>query len=221
MYPVRPTKPISLFENNNSNCIPPIWSQNFTSFHPIFPLLSQTSSLFAERTTSKNIPSLLPSVSSLPSFLPTDPFMSTVTPFSVTLIRGDKLETINLRLQLTSNENVIEDILSTREHCDNVVLLCFSRAGQYFHVVFCSAPDGLNIGDQFNMPAKWQSLCKEANIKKANIRNGIVIRNIEFGEEIIICNEVEALLLEPSKMLQNDKQGQQLEMKQQKLNETG
>ncbi|EJD73444.1 hypothetical protein LOAG_15477, partial [Loa loa] len=67
------------------------------------------------------------------------------------------------------------------------------------------------------MPPKWQSLCKAANIEEANIRNGIVLRNIEFGEEIIICNEPEVSLLEPSKMHQNDKQGQQLEKIQQEL----
>lgn len=71
------------------------------------------------------------------------------------------------------------------------------------------------------MPSKWQSLCKVANVEEANIRNGIVLRNIEFGEEIIICNESEALLLESSKMLQNNMKDQQLEMMQQELTETG
>ncbi|EJW74482.1 hypothetical protein WUBG_14610, partial [Wuchereria bancrofti] len=62
------------------------------------------------------------------------------------------------------------------------------------------------------MPSKWQSLCKAANKEKANIWNGIILRPIEFGQEIIICNEPETLIFEPSKMPQNDKQGQQLEM---------
>uniref|UniRef100_A0A0R3RS68 Zinc finger protein n=1 Tax=Elaeophora elaphi TaxID=1147741 RepID=A0A0R3RS68_9BILA len=110
---------------------------------------------------------------------------------------------------------VIKDILSKREYCDNVLLLCFSRAGRYFHVVFCSSPDGFSTGDQFSiiqMPAKWQSLCKAANMEEANVRNGIVLRNIEFGEEIIICNESEALLQKSRKILQSDKPSQQLEI---------
>lgn len=70
------------------------------------------------------------------------------------------------------------------------------------------------------MPAKWQSLCKASNIEKANIRNGIILRNIKFGEEIIICNESEALLFEPKKTIENDKPSQQLEL-QHELTDTG
>ncbi|VDN91592.1 unnamed protein product [Brugia pahangi] len=184
---------------------------------------NMTSLSFAERTLSKNTSAPLPSSSSsspstltLPSLLPTDLFMSTI-PFPVTLIRGDKLQMVNLQLQLTSNESVIKDILSSKEYCDNVLLICFACAGRYFHVIFCSAPNGFNRGDQLTIPSKWQSLCKTANKEEANIWNGIVLRPIEFGQEIIICNEPETLTLEPSKMLQNDKEGQQLEMIQQGL----
>uniref|UniRef100_A0A1I7W2W5 Uncharacterized protein n=1 Tax=Loa loa TaxID=7209 RepID=A0A1I7W2W5_LOALO len=142
MYPFRLSKSTSLFENNNdSNSVLPIWFQNFSFGHPIFPLLSQTSSSFSERTLSEYVPSLppiqlqpqppppqpqppppplplqpvpppppslsslssSPSTLSLPSLLSTDPFMSSI-PFPITLIRGDKLQTVNLQLQLTSNE---------------------------------------------------------------------------------------------------------------------
>ncbi|VDO32349.1 unnamed protein product [Brugia timori] len=189
---------------------------------------NMTSLSFVERTLSNNISAPLPSSSSsssspstltLPSLLPTDLFMSTI-PFPVTLIRGDKLQMVNLQLQLTSNETVIKDILSSKEYCDNVLLICFACAGRYFHVIFCSAPNGFNRGDQLTIPSKWQSLCKTANKEEANIWNGIVLRPIEFGQEIIICNEPETLTLEPSKMLQNDKEGQQLEMIQQGLTHT-
>ncbi|VIO88446.1 Zinc finger, C2H2 type family protein [Brugia malayi] len=218
-------------DNNNSNnngSVQPTWFKNFSSVYPVFPFLSQTSLSFAERTLSNNISAPLPSSSSsssspstltLPSLLPTDLFMSTI-PFPVTLIRGDKLQMVNLQLQLTSNETVIKDILSSKEYCDNVLLICFACAGRYFHVIFCSAPNGFNRGDQLSIPSKWQSLCKTANKEEANIWNGIVLRPIEFGQEIIICNEPETLTLEPSKMLQNDKEGQQLEMIQQGLTHT-
>lgn len=122
MDPIRPSKSTALFENNNnndndnnndSNSVLPIWFRNFTSGHSIFSLLSQTSSSFAERTLSKSVPaqpplpisssSTPPSVLSLSSFLSTDPVMSAI-PFPITLIRGDKLQTVNLRLQLSSNE---------------------------------------------------------------------------------------------------------------------
>uniref|UniRef100_A0A915PD06 C2H2-type domain-containing protein n=1 Tax=Setaria digitata TaxID=48799 RepID=A0A915PD06_9BILA len=57
-------------------------------------------------------------------------------------------------------------------------------------------------------------------MEEANVMNGIVLRNIEFGEEIIICNESEAPLLEPSTLLQKDKHGPEPEMAQLKSNET-
>lgn len=104
------------------------------------------------------------------------------------------------------NFTVIKDILSTREHCDNVLLLCFSRAGQYFHVVFCSAPEGFSSGEEFSIPSKWQSLCKAANVEEANVRrNGIVLKDIKFGEEIIVYDESKTLLPQ-SNLIFNDKE---------------
>uniref|UniRef100_A0A915PRK4 Uncharacterized protein n=1 Tax=Setaria digitata TaxID=48799 RepID=A0A915PRK4_9BILA len=87
-----------------------MWFQNITSTYPIIPILSQTSSSssssFAETMVSENInvPLSLPSLLPLSAFPPADPFMMT-TSFPITLIRGDKLQTINLQLQLTANDS--------------------------------------------------------------------------------------------------------------------
>ncbi|VDK80641.1 unnamed protein product [Litomosoides sigmodontis] len=220
--------------DNESDSVIRTWFKNLSSDHFIFPFLPSASASFTRRTLSKNVvppPAPQPPAPSLPP--PPPPALSATLPLSSPrsthpLIRCQlvndetKLDyygsiVIEIKNSLDEEQEemifkrfhhpltVINDIVSTGECCENVLLLCFSCAGRYFHVVFCSATNGFNAGDQFNMPAKWQSLCKASNIEKANIRDGIVLRNIAFGEEIVVCNESEALLLERRKRIRTEK----------------
>ncbi|VDM99594.1 unnamed protein product [Thelazia callipaeda] len=237
----------------------PLWYQHcapqYQTLLSSIPSQTTTPAWFNNRIIPKSIPLLplppiflpnqplmtMPSLPPLPTATPTSlqslPFIqkslslpsSSLASFPVTLLRGDRL-----LIPHTANSKftMIKEILSTKELCNNVLLLYFSRAGCYFHVVFCSAPDGFNTGEEFCIPAKWQSLCKVAKMPEANVRNGIVLRNIEFGEEIIICKDSEGpnemqevnkkiLGIQLNEEILEKESNQKLEMLEQRSTEAG
>ncbi|VDK40232.1 unnamed protein product [Gongylonema pulchrum] len=91
MYSVR-QQPASPFEGSSSSSTIPVWFQNFTPNNAIFPFLLPA-------TASTLLGSMVPKA--LPPLLAANPAKN----LTLTLIRGDLPEAINLQLQLTNDQN--------------------------------------------------------------------------------------------------------------------
>uniref|UniRef100_F1L0Z8 PR domain zinc finger protein 14 n=1 Tax=Ascaris suum TaxID=6253 RepID=F1L0Z8_ASCSU len=141
--------------------------------------------LFFQRFPISNIFPVVPPVL-LNRAIPPTPFpFPAVVPLTIT--NGNDAQTSSIHLSITQNESALNDIITGKERCEHIALICFPVGQKHFYSVICIAKEGFAVGNTIELSETWKSLCKLRDSKEANVHNGKAIKAIRFGEEIVIA----------------------------------